>query len=507
MESIGQHPSDRLIKLDSRSPVRFVGLFSLLAIAFVLFRILWPLRWSLVALWVAVEFMFYIFFWRVRYAELNKQPTPHKPKAVKAMKTFERCLQYFRETPDLDTEMYYTGWFCGAKLEDIKRGNLEEFLAYAFWYCTIEEMRQKKQEHYLSQMIEQLDDLWGLNLEPGYTPGLKFMGHLWEPLKAHWRPLAFYIGTETLSWFARHLLERWGFQQHKHMGLAYFTLNMRNKDSTDRSASGCSSISDASVASALSAIHSGTVSVLGAASLASSPGSSPAKVASVSKVPQPSVASAQSSPAALPQPAAAIPTAEGANSMVRTKSSPFEAAGFDWAAQLAADADFLAASITAASAVHSPAPPPPAPAASPPARKSFLSRRSKPAGPPPVVNPYLSTHTSIMLKNMPNPLEDAFHDELGAKDMPVLFLHGVGGLPAYLEMILQVMALGHPLIIVQFNAVAMRLSSIDSADEAVVKVIGILDKLGVPEACVIGHSYGEHGWLVWWLDLEGFSQH
>lgn len=122
MESTVHHASDRLIKLDSRSPVRFVGLLSLLAVAFVLFRILWPLRWSLIALWVAVEFMFYIFYWRPRYAELNKQPTAHKPKAVKAMKNFERCIQYFRETPDLDTEMYYTGWFCGAQISQIKRG-------------------------------------------------------------------------------------------------------------------------------------------------------------------------------------------------------------------------------------------------------------------------------------------------------------------------------------------------------------------------------------------------
>jgi hypothetical protein len=34
-----------------------------------------------------------------------------------------------------------------------------------------------------------------------------------------------------------------------------------------------------------------------------------------------------------------------------------------------------------------------------------------------------------MLKTMPNPLEDALESGLGGKDMPVLFLHGVGGLP------------------------------------------------------------------------------
>jgi hypothetical protein len=62
---------------------------------------------------------------------------------------------------------------------------------------------------------------------------------------------------------------------------------------------------------------------------------------------------------------------------------------------------------------------------------------------------------------------------------------------AYLEMMLQVMALGHPLIVVECRAVAMRLGSVSTADDTVEAVVGVMDKLGVEEACVIGHSYGE----------------
>jgi hypothetical protein len=127
--------------------------------------------------------------------------------------------------------------------------------------------------------------------------------------------------------------------------------------------------------------------------------------------------------------------------MQRSKSSPFQAAGVDWAAQLAADADFLAASINAASAVHgasipiipAPAAAAPMPAAQQPRsgwRARMATRRQAVAAPAqPALVPYLSTHTSVMLKTMPNPLEDALESGLGGKDMPVLFLHGVGGLP------------------------------------------------------------------------------
>lgn len=55
---------------------------------------------------------------------------------------------------------------------------------------------------------------------------------------------------------------------------------------------------------------------------------------------------------------------------------------------------------------------------------------------------------------------------------------------------LQVMALGHPVIVVQCPGVAMRLGPVLPADQVVEQVVGVFDKLGVEQACVIGHSYG-----------------
>jgi pimeloyl-ACP methyl ester carboxylesterase len=60
---------------------------------------------------------------------------------------------------------------------------------------------------------------------------------------------------------------------------------------------------------------------------------------------------------------------------------------------------------------------------------------------------------------------------------------------------LQVMALGHPVIVVQCPGVSMRLGPVLPADVVVEQVVGVLDKLGVDQACVIGHSYGKHLWL------------
>jgi hypothetical protein len=150
--------------------------------------------------------------------------------------------------------------------------------------------------------------------------------------------------------------------------------------------------------------------------------------------------------------------------VVRTQSSPFVLQNLNWASKLTADAENLAASISMASAVgvaraaeHAkPAAAPQqdgqqlhlqaaeqqqAPARQltppPPVRRSTSSMKRRQGASTPST-PRLTTHTSNALKALPNPLEQALSEELANPDMPILFLHGVGGLPAYLEMLLQV---------------------------------------------------------------------
>lgn len=120
--------SGGLLQLDRKSPVRFVGLASLLAVGAVFFSILWPLRWSLAALWLAIEALFFTFIWRPRWAALDSRSRRY-PTSHDAMGSFRRVLRYFRETPGIDTDMYYSGWFLGAKFEDIKRGALNATLS------------------------------------------------------------------------------------------------------------------------------------------------------------------------------------------------------------------------------------------------------------------------------------------------------------------------------------------------------------------------------------------
>jgi hypothetical protein len=129
MSAAGLAPPDQpLFKFDKKTPQRLVGAASLLIAAGILFSILWPLRWSLLSTWVVIEVIFYVLYWRPRYAELNEQPDKHEPKNLDAMKTFQRFLRFCKDLPKgIDYQAYYSGWFRGAAFSDIKRG--EQHLA------------------------------------------------------------------------------------------------------------------------------------------------------------------------------------------------------------------------------------------------------------------------------------------------------------------------------------------------------------------------------------------
>lgn len=75
---------------------------------------------------------------------------------------------------------------------------------------------------------------------------------------------------------------------------------------------------------------------------------------------------------------------------------------------------------------------------------------------------------------------------------PIVFLHGVGlGILPYLDFIASLACTGHPMLIVEYRHVAMRLvTSVPSCEEVAAVVIAAMDSLNIADACFVGHSYG-----------------
>lgn len=64
-------------------------------------------------------------------------------------------------------------------------------------------------------MIDAFEDVFDVTFPPGHNPRLRYMSHLWEPLRVHWRPLAFYAAMEGLAALAGAFMWAAGFERHR----------------------------------------------------------------------------------------------------------------------------------------------------------------------------------------------------------------------------------------------------------------------------------------------------
>lgn len=80
----------------------------------------------------------------------------------------------------IDSRSIVANWIGTAlNLEGARRGNVQEFLAYAFFYRSVASIYDAGIGNLLCKMTGQLEETWGQQLEEGYTPGLQGMNHLW----------------------------------------------------------------------------------------------------------------------------------------------------------------------------------------------------------------------------------------------------------------------------------------------------------------------------------------
>jgi len=82
---------------------------------------------------------------------------------------------------------------------------------------------------------------------------------------------------------------------------------------------------------------------------------------------------------------------------------------------------------------------------------------------------------------------------------PIVFFHGVGGMPAYANVLKGLSAFGVPVIGVEMNYVSLHMApSVPSIDEHVAAFEKILNDNGYEKAIIIGHSWGTNvmSWLV-----------
>lgn len=103
------------------------------------FQLIWPHRLIILATLAFVEAAFYLLWFLPKYKELNLDPEARRkvPQQKDSARAFQRFLKLSKSLPHgVDVDQYLSIWFRNTPFSDIKRGNVEEFLSYGFWYRT-----------------------------------------------------------------------------------------------------------------------------------------------------------------------------------------------------------------------------------------------------------------------------------------------------------------------------------------------------------------------------------
>lgn len=133
-----------------------------------------------------------------------------------------------------------SGWFfdrrtgCrwpAANVAEIHRGNLAEWMAWAFFHCTPDEVPAQRR-HELVQLVDEGAKWAGVEFPTGYNPHVQAMRLTMDPIPSEHRPLVYYIVTAlAMPIVNNYNLENLGFRRHRSGTLWYWLRRGRGRSS------------------------------------------------------------------------------------------------------------------------------------------------------------------------------------------------------------------------------------------------------------------------------------
>lgn len=138
-----------------------------------------------------------------------------------------------------DAEMFalkqaeVSGWFVqkskgnaerwpAVRICEIRRGNMEEFLAWAFYHCSTKDVPPERREE-LEQMLNEGSRWVGIEFKPGYNEDAHAMRITMDRIISEHRPFLFYALTAlVVPAVTNYMLGRLGFMQYTSGTLSYW---------------------------------------------------------------------------------------------------------------------------------------------------------------------------------------------------------------------------------------------------------------------------------------------
>lgn len=137
----------------------------------------------------------------------------------------------------IDIRDFLSGWFHGAPFEDLRHGNIQDFVAYGF-YCSAYRALPILQRQATDSFIEEVSATWDVSFPEGFNPAVAPMTHLWEPLRVGFKPLVVHLASEACGTLTRLLLHLQGYTRLKHDGFAFWIRYPRTRGTTGKHAKG-----------------------------------------------------------------------------------------------------------------------------------------------------------------------------------------------------------------------------------------------------------------------------
>lgn len=177
---------------------------------------------------VLAEASFFLWLRRLRSRLNLVRPMSQRLLPVQPHDVFQRTLARIDQcatwpigrTP---TE-WLEGWFMKTPISQIKRGNAEEFFAWAFFNKYPSELKEEEMSE-MKAMLQECERRYGWELAGGYSTGVRPMRINFDRIQAWYHPLWYYAGILGLRLATRSTMQLMGFTYHggeASGGLSYF---------------------------------------------------------------------------------------------------------------------------------------------------------------------------------------------------------------------------------------------------------------------------------------------
>jgi len=141
-------------------------------------------------------------------------PTGAADLFFRAMESVEACGRYRAACgASRSVHEWLEAWFLGAPISSIKRGNMIEFLAWAFFTKYPEEM-SASERGLLDDLVNQSESRLQLTFQEGYNPQTHCIRINFDPLNVWSHPFLYYAAVRTLVAATRQTLRLVGFSYH-----------------------------------------------------------------------------------------------------------------------------------------------------------------------------------------------------------------------------------------------------------------------------------------------------